>query len=133
MKRVLTVGVFDLLHIGHLYLFRRAKKYGDYLIVAVHNDVQKIKGIDYVYSLQERIDFVSSLRIVDEVIVYERIDLLIPSVDFDIFVFGEDQNHVYFQKAFIWCQNNGKVLVKLERTDGISSSIIRNILGTKEI
>ncbi len=33
-KRVFTVGVYDLLHIGHVHLFRRASKLGDYLIVA---------------------------------------------------------------------------------------------------
>lgn len=37
MKKVLTVGVFDYLHIGHIKLFDRCKSYGDYLIVAVQD------------------------------------------------------------------------------------------------
>lgn len=133
MKKVLTVGVFDLLHMGHLNLFKRAKKYGDYLIVAVHNDIKKSKNIDYIYSLEERVEFVSSLKIVDEVIIYERVDEIISKIDFDVFVYGEDQNHEFFQKSFIWCQDNGKKLVMLGRTEGISSSLIRQILEKKEI
>lgn len=133
MKKILTVGVFDLLHIGHLILFRKAKEYGDFLTVAVHNDIQQIKATEFIYSLEERIDFVSALKIVDEVIIYERIDLLVPTVDFDIFIFGEDQNHEYFQKAFKWCMEHNKELIMLERTKGISSSLIRKVLEKKEV
>lgn len=38
MKRVITYGTFDLLHYGHIDLLRRAKAYGDYLIVALSTD-----------------------------------------------------------------------------------------------
>ena len=38
MKKVLTVGVFDYFHLGHLRLFKQAREYGDYLIVAVQEE-----------------------------------------------------------------------------------------------
>lgn len=38
VKRVITYGTFDLLHYGHINLLRRAKQYGDYLIVALSTD-----------------------------------------------------------------------------------------------
>ena len=38
MKRVITYGTFDLLHYGHINLLRRAKSFGDYLIVALSTD-----------------------------------------------------------------------------------------------
>ena len=38
MKKVITYGTFDLLHYGHINLLRRAKQYGDYLIVALSTD-----------------------------------------------------------------------------------------------
>lgn len=40
MKKVLTVGVFDYFHLGHLRLFKQAREYGDYLIVAVQEEAK---------------------------------------------------------------------------------------------
>jgi glycerol-3-phosphate cytidylyltransferase len=133
MRKVLTVGVFDLFHIGHLNLLKNAKKYGDYLIVAVHDDKHNIKNVNFVYSLEERIDFVSSIKFVDEVVIYTRVDLLVKDISFDCLVYGPDQNHEYFQKAFTWCNNNNKELVKIERTEGISSTMIRKIVEVKNV
>lgn len=56
MKRILTVGVYDLLHIGHIELFRKAKSLGDRLIVAVQDSasVQTYKpDSNLVYSTEE--------------------------------------------------------------------------------
>ena len=65
MKKVLTVGVYDLLHIGHVELFRKAKALGDYLIVAVQDSdvVLKFKPeAKMVYSTEERCYMVRAIR-----------------------------------------------------------------------
>ena len=69
MKTVITYGTFDLFHVGHLNLLRRAKELGDYLIVAVSSDefnlgknkVCKIKDTD-------RMKIVEAIKYVDKVI-----------------------------------------------------------------
>jgi len=130
MIKAITVGVFDLFHLGHLRLLKKAKEYSDYLIVAVHNDKLKIKQVDFVYSLEERIEMIEAVKYVDEVISYERVDLLLPTIDFDIFIYGPDQNHQYFKKAIKWCEENSKKTLCIKRTENISSSKIREILKT---
>lgn len=132
-KKVVTVGVFDFFHLGHLNVLEAAKKHGDYLIVAVHDDKLNTKGVEFLYSLEERMRFVESIKCVDEVIPYERVDLLLPKIDFDVFAYGPDQNHQYFQKAFEWCKQNKKEMVMLQRTEGISSTRIREIINKKEV
>lgn len=103
MKKVLTVGVYDLLHIGHVNLFRRARAVGDSLVVAVQESdvVLKYKpGAKLVYSTEERMYMVKAIRYVDDVITYEAVDDIVKTADFDIFVTGPDQTHEGFQRAF---------------------------------
>lgn len=129
MKKVITVGVFDYFHLGHLRLFENAKKLGDYLIVAVQDGdcILKTKpNANILYTTEQRIDLVKALRVVDEVITYRDVDKILPEVDFDIFAIGGDQNHPGFQRAVKWCENNGKEVIRLPRTPGICSSDIKN-------
>lgn len=131
MKKVLTVGVFDYFHLGHLRLFERAKKLGDYLIVAVQDGdfILKYKpNANVLYSTSERIELVSALKVVDEAVVYDNIEETIKKIDFDIFAVGEDQNHSGFQRAIQWCKENGKDVIILSRTPGICSSDIKKKL-----
>lgn len=131
MTKVLTVGVFDYFHIGHLRLFENAKKLGDYLIVAVQDGecILKTKpDAKILYSTDERIDMVKAIRIVDEVIIYQDVDKIIQNVDFDIFAIGGDQVHEGFQRAVRWCEEHGKEVVRLPRTPGICSSNVKNRL-----
>lgn len=132
MKKVLTVGVFDLLHIGHIELFRKAKAQGDYLIVAVQDsaDVLKYKPqSDLVYSTEERCYMVKAIRYVDEVVVYGGVDDIVKSVDFDVFAKGPDQGHSGFKAAEDYCLVNGKEVVVLPRTEGISTSELKDLIG----
>lgn len=133
MKKVLTVGVYDLLHIGHVNLFRRARAVGDRLMVAVQESevVLKYKPEEkLVYSTEERMYMVKAIRYVDEVITYRAVDDIVKTADFDIFVTGPDQNHAGFQKAIQWCKEHGKEHVVLPRTEGISSSWLKEQIKT---
>lgn len=134
MKRVLTFGVYDMLHIGHVLLFKRAKALGDYLIVAVQDGdcILKYKpGTEMVYTTEERLYMVSIVRYVDEVVTYRDVDVDIKNIDFDVFVVGEDQKHAGFQRAMEWCRENGKEVVVLKRTEGISSTMLREYSKTE--
>lgn len=125
MQRVLTVGVFDVFHYGHLRVLQQAREQGDYLIVGVHNDIYFSKGIEFVNSVEQRLEIVKSCRYVDEVLPYVKVSEIVQCVDFDVFVHGPDQNHIYFKQAFDWCLANGKKIVCIPRTPGISSTEIR--------
>ncbi len=128
MKKIFTVGVYDLLHIGHIKLFEHAKQLGDHLIVAVQDAdvVLRYKpNAKMVYSTNERIYMVRSIRYVDDVIVYRDVDTIVKEVDFDVFAVGPDQNHAGFQAAMQWCRDHGRKVVVIPRTDGISSTQLR--------
>ena len=134
MRRIFTVGVFDTLHRGHIRLFERAKQYGDYLIVAVQTDENILKykpQTQIINTTDERVYMVSSIKYVDEVVCYDDVDETIKHVDFDVFVRGEDQNHAGFQRAIEWCKEHNKEVVTLPRTQGISSTLIRDIKNLK--
>lgn len=134
-KKVFTVGVYDLLHKGHVELFRRAKGLGDYLIVAAQdsNFILKYKPKAKVLnSTEDRKYMIKSIRYVDEVISYTEVDKIIQEVDFDIFVTGPDQYHDGFQRAIQWCEEQGKEHIILGRTDGVSSSELKAKIADKQ-
>ena len=67
-KVVFTNGCFDLLHSGHIHLFREARKKGDVFIVAVNDDssTRKIKGASRpIFPLKERIEILGAIEDVD--------------------------------------------------------------------
>lgn len=135
-KRVLTVGVYDLLHKGHVELYRRAKGLGDYLIVAVQDSgyIQKYKPkAQVVNSTEDREYMIKSIRYVDEVITYTDVDKLVKDVDFDVFVTGPDQCHAGFQRAILWCEEHGKEHFILGRTEGVSSSELKAKIAEKKM
>ena len=125
MIKVITYGTYDLLHYGHIRLLERAKALGDYLIVGVTaDDFDKNRGkINVQQSLSERIAAVRDTGLADEIIVEEyegqKIDD-IRRLDVDIFTVGSDWVG-YFDYLKEYCK-----VVYLERTQGISSSEIRN-------
>ncbi len=133
-KKVLTVGVYDLLHKGHVELYRRAKGLGDYLIVAAQDSdfILKYKpNAQVMNSTEDRKYMIKAIRYVDEVITYTDVDKIVKEVDFDVFVTGPDQSHAGFQRAIQWCEEHGKEHIVLGRTDGISSSELKAKIAGK--
>ena len=133
-KKILTVGVYDLIHKGHIELYRRAKGLGDYLIVAAQDGdfILKYKPTAKVLnSTEDRKYMVKSIRYVDEVITYTDVDKIVQEIDFDVFVTGPDQCHDGFQRAIKWCEEHGKEHIVLGRTDGISSSELKAKIASK--
>lgn len=131
MKKVLTVGVFDYFHYGHLKLFENAKKLGDYLIVAVQDGEYILKykpDASIFYTTEQRVELVKALRVVDEVVLYNDVDKTVKEIDFDVFAVGGDQVHAGFQRAVVWCEANGKEVIRLERTPGVCSSSIKTMM-----
>lgn len=95
MKRVITFGTFDIFHVGHINILERAKALGDYLMVGVSSDELNLskKGRNPVYSEEERVKIISSLRCVDEVFIEHSLDLkghYITDKKADLLVMGDD-------------------------------------------
>lgn len=128
-RKVLTFGVFDYFHIGHLRLFQQCREHGNHLIVGVQNDayVSRFKpGGECFYSTEERRKMIEALRIVDEVFVYDTLGPdVMEKTDFDVLALGEDHIGARFDAIEQWCREHGRSVVRLKRTSGISSSSIK--------
>lgn len=135
MNRILTFGVYDYFHLGHLRLFKQCREYADYLIVAVQdgNYILKSKpNAKVLYSTAERVEIIKSLRVVDEVVIYETVGVAaLEQIDFDILALGEDHKGERFDEVQQWCIEHGKRVVRLKRMPGICSSEIKNVLSKR--
>lgn len=136
MKKILTFGVYDYFHLGHLRLFKQCKKYGDYLIVAVQNEKYILKykpESNIFYTTEERVEMLEALKIVDKVIVYDNVSIdTLEKIDFDILALGEDHKGERFDLIEKWCYENNKEVVRLERTPNICSTGIKAELNNKK-
>lgn len=127
MKRVITFGTFDVFHVGHVNILKRAKALGDHLIVGVSSDhLNFSKKARYpIYSEQDRVNIISSLRFVDEVFIEESLELKLDYIKHhraDILVMGDD-----WTGKFDWVKTDCDVLY-LPRTPSISTTEIIEIV-----
>lgn len=130
MKTVITYGTFDLFHVGHLNLLRRAKELGDYLIVAVSSDKFNWEEKGKVCQIpdKDRMAIVEAIKYVDKVIPEDNWEQKVNDVqkyDVDVFVMGDDWKGKFdFLKEY--CE-----VVYLPRTEGISSTQLKEELKNK--
>ncbi len=126
MKKVITYGTYDLIHVGHINLLRRAKELGDYLIVALSTDEFNAgKHKEAYHSYEDRKKILEAIRYVDEVIPEtcweQKIDDVV-SNNVDIFVMGDDWKGK-FDFLSDYCE-----VIYLPRTAGISTTKIKTDL-----
>jgi glycerol-3-phosphate cytidylyltransferase len=127
MKRVITFGTFDVFHAGHCKILERAKLLGDILVVGVSSDDLNFKKKNRrpVYSQEDRIHIVQSLKCVDEVFIEESLELkehYIKEFGADILVMGDDWKGKFDQFCNI-CD-----VEYLERTPSISTTEIIEVV-----
>ncbi|WP_026133829.1 MULTISPECIES: glycerol-3-phosphate cytidylyltransferase [Oceanobacillus] len=124
MTTVLTYGTFDMLHIGHINLLKRAKSLGDYLIVGIStDDFNTLKSKKSYYSYPDRKLIVEAIRYVDKVIpesTWEQKIEDIKNYNVDYFVMGSDWEGK-FDYLNPYCE-----VIYLSRTEGISTSKIKD-------
>jgi len=124
MKKVITYGTFDLFHRGHYNILKRAREYGDYLVVGVTGDSYDVsRGKLSVHDdIATRIENVKKTGLADAIIVEEYLGQKISDViqyDIDTLVIGDDWRGK-FDHLGKYCD-----VVYLERTKNISSTQIR--------
>lgn len=94
-------GTFDILHAGHLALFKRARKYGEYVIAVIARDnrVKELKGHEPLHNERERKNMLSYISLVDEVVLGSKTDVyaVIKKYTPDVIVLGYDQE-AYVEK-----------------------------------
>ncbi|MBN2018499.1 MAG: glycerol-3-phosphate cytidylyltransferase [Candidatus Cloacimonetes bacterium] len=130
MIKVITYGTYDLFHYGHFRLLKRAKEFGDYLIVGVSTDeFNLIKGKKCVQPYEHRAEILRAIRYVDEVIPEnnweQKIDDIIKH-NVNIFVMGSDWKGKFdFLKEYC-------TVMYLDRTADISTTALKMHMKTMQ-
>ena len=120
---MITFGTFDVLHVGHVRVLTRSAALGNRLVVGVSSDALNFskKGRNPVFSQDERVEIVSSLKVVDQVFVEESLEQKREYVlehQADILVMGDD-----WSGKFDFLSDICKV-VYLPRTPSVSTTAI---------
>ena len=129
-----TAGVFDMFHIGHLNILRKAKEQCEKLVVGVTTDdlCWERKKKYPIICEKDRVERVKAIRYVDEVILQTNMDKssIVEKLKCDAVFVGSDwrgtQAWEKYEKEF---EKYGCIVVYLDHTDGISSTVLRNKLN----
>ena len=128
-----TTGVFDMFHIGHLNILKRAKEQCDYLIVGVSTDelVQSYKGKTPMIPFADRVEIVKAIRYVDEVVTQTTMDKYDAweQLHFNVLFHGDDwKNTTEYNEIERKLREKGVDFVYFPYTKGTSSTILKEKL-----
>ena len=124
-----TTGVFDMFHIGHLNILRRAKEQCEFLIVGVSTDavVQEYKHKTPIIPFEQRCAIVEAIKYVDKVVPQTTMDKMVAYKEykFNALFHGSDwKDSEMYNKISAEFASVGVDVVFLPHTEGISSTII---------
>lgn len=135
MKKVIgyTTGVFDMFHIGHLNILKKAKENCDYLIVGVSTDelVKSYKNKEPIIPFEHRCEIVSALNVVDEVVAQKNRDKIkqFQEINYDVLFVGDDwKGSLIFNELEAELMKYNVRIKYFEYTNEISSSKLKSIL-----
>ena len=133
MTRVMAVGVFDLLHAGHLHYMEQAKSLGDPLVVVVaHDDTVRKRKHEPVTGQDLRRRMVEGLKPVEEAVIGNPPNVpifdILPAVKPDIIALGYDQEHAE-ERIRASLEQRGLGHLKVVRVEGLSD----DLEGTRKI
>ena len=128
-----TTGVFDMFHIGHLNILKKAKEQCDYLIVGVSTDenVQNYKKKKPIIPFEERIAIVSEIKYVDKAVPQTNMNKMEAwkKLKFDALFHGSDwKGSDMYNKMIEEFADVGVDVVFLPHTDGVSSTLLSEVL-----
>lgn len=135
-----TCGSFDLFHIGHLNILKKAKRQCDFLIVGLNSDetMQRVKNKMPIIEYKERKKILEAIRYVDKVIKVECLKAGDKADDWeirkkaDVVFSGDDHiNEAEWQELIKYKQKYGGKVVFFPYTKTTSSSLIRKVLEEK--
>ena len=124
-----TTGVFDMFHIGHLNILKRAKEQCDYLIVGVSTDelVESYKHKTPIIPFEERMAIVEAIKYVDQAVVQESMDKFAAweQLHFNAIFHGDDwKGSSMYDEIEKKLASVGVDMVFLPHTDGTSSTLL---------
>lgn len=127
-------GTWDLFHVGHLNLIKRAKQYCDFLVVGIHKDASH-KGKETFIPFDERMEIVRNIKWVDAVVPSMREDSDIYKlgvVKYDYLFVGSDYKGTErFNRYEEYFADKGVKIIYFPYTKGTSSTQIRNLIIAK--
>lgn len=132
-----TTGVYDMFHIGHLNILKRAKEQCEYLVVGVTTDrlcYERKKKYPIICEV-DRMAIVKELKCVDEVVSQDNMDKVAAAKKYHadaVFVGSDWKGTESWNKYEEELAQIGCIVVYLDHTDGISSTILRNRLNRGE-
>ena len=125
-----TQGAFDMFHIGHLNLLKNAKAQCERLFVGVNSDdlLFRYKNKHAVISEKDRLEIIKSIRYVDDAVLVNSLDKseIWNDLKFDAIFIGDDwKGNQRWKDTEVMLSKKGAVVVYLEYTKGVSSTILR--------